>query len=257
MIHPTAIIHENAQVHTGAEIGPYSIIDEYVTVGADCKVGPHAHITGHTTIGKSNHFHAGCVIGDNPQDVKYNNQPTRLVIGDRNTFREHVTIHRSNTLEENTRLGSENIFMANSHVGHNSVVGNKAILANGALVGGHAMIGDGAFLSGNAVVHQFCRVGSMAMMQGCSGVSLDLPPFTIVRGINGMCGLNSVGLKRAGFSSEERLELKQTYRALFMGSDLMKDAIAKARERFTGVLAEQFLDFIDSSERGTCSHTKR
>ena len=149
------------------------------------------------------------------------------------------------------------MFMANSHVGHNAIVGNRAILANGALVGGHAIIGDGAFLSGNAVVHQFCRVGSMAMMQGCSGVSLDLPPFTIVRGINGMCGLNSVGLKRAGFSSEERLELKQAYRALFMGSDLMKDAIAKARERFAGVLAEQFIDFIDSSERGTCSHTKR
>ena len=180
-----------------------------------------------------------------------------MIVGDGNTFREHVTIHRSNTLEEDTRIGSENMFMVNSHVGHNAIVGNRAILANGALVGGHAIIGDGAFLSGNAVVHQFCRVGSMAMMQGCSGVSLDLPPFTIVRGINGMCGLNSVGLKRAGFSSEQRLELKQAYRALFMGSDLMKDAIAKARERFTGVLAEQFIDFIDSSERGTCSHTKR
>ena len=182
---------------------------------------------------------------------------TRLVVGDGNTFREHVTIHRSNTLKEDTVIGSENMFMANSHVGHNSVVGNKAILANGVLVGGHAMIGDGAFLSGNAVVHQFCRVGSMAMMQGCSGVSLDLPPFTIVRGINGMCGLNSIGLKRAGFSSEERLELKQTYRALFIGSDLLRDAIEAAREKVTGVLAEQFLDFVASSERGTCSHTKR
>ena len=257
MIHPTAIVHENAEIHPGAEIGPYTIIDGHVTLGADCVVGPHVHLTGHTTIGSGNRFHTGCVIGDAPQDVKYNNEPTRLIIGDGNTFREHVTVHRSNSLEEDTRLGSENIFMANSHVGHNSVVGNKAILANGALVGGHAMIGDGAFLSGNAVVHQFCRVGSMAMMQGCSGVSLDLPPFTIVRGINGMCGLNSVGLKRAGFSSEERLELKQAYRALFMGNDLMKDAIAKAREQFTGVLAGQLLDFIYSSERGTCSHTKR
>ena len=257
MIHPTAIIHENAQVHTGAEIGPYSIIDEYVTVGADCKVGPHAHITGRTTIGKSNHFHAGCVIGDNPQDVKYNNQPTRLVIGDRNTFREHVTIHRSNTLDEDTVIGSENIFMASSHVGHNSIVGNKVILANGALVGGHAMIGDGAFLSGNAVVHQFCRVGSMAMMQGCAGVSLDLPPFTIVRGINGMCGLNSIGLKRAGFAAEERMELKKAYRAIFLSENLLKESLDKARAEFTGVLAGQLIDFVAASERGICSHVRR
>ncbi len=257
MIHPTAIIHENAQVHTGAEIGPYSIIDEYVTVGADCKVGPHAHITGRTTIGKSNHFHAGCVIGDNPQDVKYNNQPTRLVIGDRNTFREHVTIHRSNTLDEDTVIGSENIFMASSHVGHNSLVGNKVILANGALVGGHAMIGDGAFLSGNAVVHQFCRVGSMAMMQGCAGVSLDLPPFTIVRGINGMCGLNSIGLKRAGFAAEERMELKKAYRAIFLSENLLKESLDKARAEFTGVLAGQLIDFVAASERGICSHVRR
>ena len=147
--------------------------------------------------------------------------------------------------------------MANSHVGHNSIIGNKAILSNGVLIAGHVMIGDGAFLAGNAVVHQFCRVGAMAMMQGCAGVSLDLPPFTIVRGINGMCGLNSVGLKRAGFSSEERLQLKKAYHAIFLSDDLLKDALEKARAEFTGVLAEQLIDFVATSQRGTCSHTKR
>jgi len=257
MIHPTAIVHENAQVHDSAEVGPYAIIDEHVTLGADCELGPHVHLTGHTTISSGNRFHTGCVIGDAPQDVKYNGEPTRLIIGDGNTFREHVTIHRSNSLDEETQIGSENFFMANSHVGHNSVVGNKAILANGALVGGHAMIGDGAFLSGNAVVHQFCRVGSMAMMQGCSGVSLDLPPFTIVRGINGMCGLNSVGLKRAGFAAEERRELKKAYHALFLSDDLQKEALEKARAGFTGVLAGQLIDFVAASQRGTCSHAAR
>ena len=257
MIHPTAIVHENAQVHDSAEVGPYAIIDEHVTLGADCELGPHVHLTGHTTISSGNRFHTGCVIGDAPQDVKYNGEPTRLIIGDGNTFREHVTIHRSNSLDEETQIGSENFFMANSHVGHNSVVGNKAILANGALVGGHAMIGDGAFLSGNAVVHQFCRVGSLAMMQGCSGVSLDLPPFTIVRGINGMCGLNSVGLKRAGFAAEERRELKQAYPALFLSDDLRKEALEKARAGFTGVLAGQLIDFVATSQRGTCSHADR
>jgi UDP-N-acetylglucosamine acyltransferase len=119
------------------------------------------------------------------------------------------------------------------------------------------MIGDGAFLAGNAVVHQFCRVGTMAMMQGCAGVSLDLPPFTIVRGINGMCGLNSVGLKRAGFSAEERSQLKKAYHAIFLSDDLLKDALEKARAEFTGVLAEQLIDFVATSQRGTCSHTKR
>ena len=256
MIHPTAIVHENAQVRASAEVGPYAIIDEHVTLGADCVVGPHVHFTGHTAIGNGNRFHTGCVIGDAPQDVKYDGQPTRLIIGERNTFREHVTIHRSNTLDEVTRIGSENMFMANSHIGHNSIVGNRAILANGVLVGGHAMIGDGAFLSGNAVVHQFCRVGSMAMMQGCSGVSLDLPPFTIVRGINGMCGLNSVGLKRAGFAAEERRELKKAYHAIFLSGHLLKEALEKARADFTGVLPRQLIDFVAASERGICSHVR-
>jgi UDP-N-acetylglucosamine acyltransferase len=257
MIHPTAIIHASAQLHDSVRVGPYSIIDEYVTVGNGCELGPHVHLTGHTTVGAENRFHTGCVIGDAPQDVKYKGEPTRLIIGERNLFREHVTVHRSNTPEEDTRIGSENFFMINSHVGHNTVVGNKAVLANGALVGGHAMIGDGAFLAGNAVVHQFCRVGAFAMMQGCSGVSLDLPPFTIVRGINGMCGLNSVGLKRAGFSNEERQELKKAYHALFLSDDLLKDALEKARSEFNGVLAGQLIHFVAASQRGTCSHTGR
>ena len=257
MIHPTAIIHPGAQLHESVRVGPYSVIDEHVTVGAGCELAPHVHLTGHTTIGAENRFHTGCVIGDAPQDLKYGDEPTWLIIGDRNLFREHVTIHRSNSPDEDTRIGTKNFFMANSHVGHNSIIGNKVILANGVLIAGHAMIGDGAFIAGNAVVHQFCRVGTMAMMQGCAGVSLDLPPFTIVRGINGMCGLNSVGLKRAGFSAEERSQLKKAYHAIFLSDDLLKDALEKARKAFTGVLAEQLIDFVATSQRGTCSHTKR
>lgn len=257
MIHPTAIIHPGAQLHESVRVGPYSVIDEHVTVGAGCELAPHVHLTGHTTIGAENRFHTGCVIGDAPQDLKYGGEPTWLIIGDRNLFREHVTVHRSNTPGEDTRIGTENFFMANSHVGHNSIIGNKVILANGVLIAGHVMIGDGAFIAGNAVVHQFCRVGTMAMMQGCAGVSLDLPPFTIVRGINGMCGLNSVGLKRAGFSAKERSQLKKAYHAIFLSDDLLKDALEKARDEFTGVLAKQLIDFVATSQRGTCSHTKR
>ncbi len=257
MIHSTAIIHPGAQLHESVRIGPYSVIDEHVMLGAGCVIGPHVHITGHTAIGAENRFHTGCVIGDAPQDIKYGVEPTRLIIGERNLFREHVTVHRSNTLGEDTRLGSENFFMANSHVGHNAIIGNKVILANGVLIAGHAMIGDGAFLAGNAVVHQFCRVGAMAMMQGCAGVSLDLPPFTIMRGITGMCGLNSVGLKRAGFSAEERRQLKKAYHAIFLSGDLMKDALEKARADCSGVLTEQLIDFVATSQRGICAHTRR
>ncbi|MED5454552.1 MAG: acyl-ACP--UDP-N-acetylglucosamine O-acyltransferase [Verrucomicrobiota bacterium] len=257
MIHPKAIIHPNAIIHKTVEIGPFAVIDENVKIEAGCIIGPQVHLTGHTTIGKDNRFHTGCVIGDSPQDVKYKEEPTKLIIGGQNTFREHVTIHRSNSLDEDTVIGSGNMLMANSHVGHNSTIGDRVILANGALVGGHAIIGNGAFLSGNAVVHQFCRVGSLAMMQGCAGVSLDLPPFTIVRGINGMCGLNSIGIKRAGYSNDERNELKQTYRTIFMGNELLSDAINKARKQFNGSLSRLLIDFVANSDRGTCSHTKR
>ena len=257
MLPPTAIIHPGAQLHESVRVGPYSVIDEHVTVGAGCELAPHVHLTGHTTIGAGNRFHTGCVIGDAPQDLKYDGETTWLIIGDRNRFREHVTVHRSNTPGEDTKIGTENFFMANSNVGHNSIIGNKVILANGLMIAGHVMIGDGAFIAGNAVVHQFCRVGTMAMMQGCAGVSLDLPPFTIVRGINGMCGLNSIGLKRAGFSSEERLQLKKAYHAIFLSDELLKDALEKARSEFTGVLAEQLIDFVATSQRGTCSHTRR
>ena len=257
MIHPTAIIHPSAKLHESVRVGPYSVIDEHVTVGAGCELAPHVHLTGYTTIGAENRFHTGCVIGDAPQDLKYGGEPTWLIIGDRNLFREYVTAHRSNTPGEDTRIGTKNFFMANSHIGHNSIIGNNVILANGVLIAGHVIIGDGAFIAGNAVVHQFCRVGTMAMMQGCAGVSLDLPPFTIVRGINGMCGLNSIGLKRAGFSSEERLQLKKAYHAIFLSDELLKDALQKARSKFTGVLAEQLIDFVATSQRGTCSHTKR
>ena len=128
MIHPNAIVHPNAKVHKTVEIGPFTVIDEHVTISAGCIIGPQAHITGHTLIGKENRFHAGCVIGDLPQDVKYRGEQTRLIIGEQNTFREHVTIHRSNSLDEDTVVGSGNMLMANSHVGHNSTIGDRTIL---------------------------------------------------------------------------------------------------------------------------------
>jgi UDP-N-acetylglucosamine acyltransferase len=255
MIHPTAIIHPQAKLGTNARIGAYAVIDADVELGADCIVGPHVYLTGVTKIGAGNKFHAGSVIGDAPQDLKYQNEPTRLNIGDNNVFREHVTVHRSNKLTEATVIGSHNLLMAGAHVAHNCVVGSHVILANGALLGGHATVQDRAFISGNCLVHQFTRVGTLAIMQGGSAVSKDLPPFTIARGDNGICGLNTVGLRRAGFSAAERLELKKLYHLLFRNGKLFCSARAEAEKKFTGAGAKVMLKFIAAAKRGVCADT--
>jgi UDP-N-acetylglucosamine acyltransferase len=188
MIHPTAVIHPKAQLDATVEVGPYAVIDEAVALGPHCRVGPHVYLTGCATIGAHNLFYAGCVIGEAPQDMKYKGDPTGLRIGDHNVFREHVTVHRSSKLAEDTVIGSHNFFMAHSHVGHNVHLGHHVIMANGVLLGGHVTVADRAFLSGNCLVHQFVRVGTLALMQGGSAVSKDLPPFTVARGDNGICG---------------------------------------------------------------------
>jgi UDP-N-acetylglucosamine acyltransferase len=201
MIHPTAIVHPRARLDPTVTIGPYAVIEEHVVLGPDCVVGPQVHLTGHTTIGAGNRFHAGCVIGDAPQDLKYAGAPTRLRIGDHNVFREHVTVHCAAGEAGETVVGAHNFLMAHSHVAHDGRLGNHVILANGALLGGHVSVGDRAFISGNCLVHQFVRIGTLALMQGGSGISKDLPPYTVARGDNGICGLNTVGLRRAGVSA--------------------------------------------------------
>lgn len=255
MVHPTAIIHPQAQLDPTVTVGPYAIIDEGVVVGPHCQIGPHVYLTGLTAIGAHNQFYAGCVIGEAPQDLKYKNTPTRLRIGDHNVFREHVTIHRSNKVEEDTVLGSHNFLMAHSHVGHNVLLGDHVIIANGVLLAGHVTVADRAFLSGNCLVHQFVRVGTLALMQGGSAVSKDLPPFTVARGDNGICGLNTVGLRRAGFTVQQRLELKQLYHVLFRGGRKLSDALAAARAQYTSEPSRLLLEFVGASRRGICRDT--
>jgi UDP-N-acetylglucosamine acyltransferase len=212
-------------------------------------------LTGETRIGAGNRFHAGCVIGDAPQDLKYQNEPTRLRIGDNNVFREHVTVHRSTKPDAETIVGSHNFLMANSHVAHNCIIGDHVILANGALLGGHAVVQDRAFISGNCLVHQFTRVGMLALMQGGAAISQDLPPFTIAQRENEICGLNVVGLRRAGFTAEQRLELKRLYHLLFRGGINLRAALAEAQKKFTSAPAKVLLDFIAVAKRGVCADT--
>jgi len=253
MIHPTAIIHPKAKLDSTVRVGPHAVIDESVSLGPHCIVGPHVYITGVTAIGAHNQFHAGCVIGDAPQDLKYDGAPTRLRIGDHNVFREHFTVHRATKPDGETVIGSNNFLMAHAHVAHNCVIGDHVILVNGALLAGHAEVQDRAFISGNCLVHQFARVGTLAMMQGGAAVSQDVPPFTIAahQG-NAICGLNSVGLRRAGFNSEQRLELKRLYHALFRSGKNLRAALDEARGEFSGAAAKAMLDFVASAKRGVC-----
>jgi len=257
MIHPTAIIHPQAKLDASVGVGAYAVIDAGVEIGAQCVVGPHVYLTGETKIGSHNHFHAGCVIGDAPQDLKYKNEPTRVRIGDHNVFREHATVHRATKTDGETVIGSHNFLMANCHVGHNSHLADHIIIANGALLGGHATVQDRAFISGNCLVHQFTRVGTLAIMQGGSAISKDLPPFTIARGDNGICGLNAVGLRRAGFSAEQRLELRKLYHALFRSRENLRTVIAEARKNFSSPAAKILLEFVADAKRGLCSDTGR
>ena len=252
MIHPTAVIHPRAQLDPSVEIGPMAVIDEHVIVGPRCRIGPFVYLTGHTTFGADNVIHAGAVLGDAPQDFKYRGEPTRLRFGDRNVIREQATVHRSNKVESETVVGSDNLLMAHCHVGHDVVVGDRVILCNGSAIAGHAVIGDRVFISANALVHQFCRVGTLALMQGGSAISVDLPPFCIARGGNGIAGLNVVGLRRAGFSAADRLELKQVYHALFRARTLFRQALEDASSRFHSPAARTMIDFTASTKRGLC-----
>lgn len=255
MIHPTAIISSQAEVDPSVEVGPYAVIDAGVKLGAGCKVGPHVYLTGQTSIGANNVFHASCVIGDAPQDLKYKGELTRLRIGDGNTFREHVTVHCSNKLEEDTVIGSHNLLMVHCHLGHNVVLGNHCIVANGALLSGHVVVGDRAFISGNCMVHQFVRIGPLALMQAGSAISQDLPPYCVARGKNGICGLNTIGLRRNGFAPEERLQLKQAYHALFRSRERRVEALEKARARFDLPAVRLLIDFVATTKRGICADT--
>jgi len=255
MIHPTAIIHPRAQLAPDVEIGPYAVIDGHVAMGAGCRVGPHVYITGHTCIGANNRFYAGCVVGESPQDVKYKDEPTELRMGDNNLVREGATVNCSARAGEATVIGSNNFLMANCHVAHNVVLGEHVILANGALLAGHVEVGDRAFISGNCLVHQFIRVGTLAIMQAGSFISLDLPPYTVARGYNGICGLNAIGLRRAGLCQEERLELKKLYHKLFRSGTRLSTSVAKARTEFASPPGTVLLDFVASAKRGVCHDT--
>ncbi len=252
-IHPTAIVHPNARIADGVEIGPYSVIGEHVTIGRDTKICSHVLIEGWTTIGERNHIFPFSSIGTAPQDVGYRNEETYLIIGDDNVIRESTTVHRATTKEERkTVIGNKNFLMAYSHVGHDSKLGNDIIMANSVALGGHIVIGDHAIIGGIVGVHQFARIGAYAIVGGQSAVTLDIPPYVTAAGNRAqLYGLNLVGLKRRGFSDLTIATLKKAYKIIFRSGMTQDEALHKVAEELnSSPEAMHLVEFIKSSKRG-------
>jgi len=254
-IHPTAIVDPKAELDETVEVGPYVIIEGGVRIGARTRIMAHAHINGNTTIGEDNVIHMGAVIGHEPQDIGYDGAPNRLVIGDRNTFREYVSIHRASSPETETRVGSDCFLMGFSHIGHDCHVGDRVIVANYSMLGGHAEVQDGVNISGGCAVHQFTRIGRYAMLQGLSGASKDVPPFMTAMRVNRVSGPNIVGLRRAGFSAQARREIRAASKVLFREGNSVPRALEKLRQGGFGPEVQEMIEFIEKSKRGICSHT--
>jgi UDP-N-acetylglucosamine acyltransferase len=258
--HPTAIISDEARIAPDVRIGPFAVVEGAAVVGPGCVIGPRAHLIGPLTLGANNTVHSGAVLGGAPQHLGYKGEVTALEIGDGNTFREHATVHRGMPVGSPgctgvTRIGHRNLFMVNSHVGHDCVIGNDCVLANGALAAGHVVVGDRAFLSGNTAVHQFCRVGRLALLSGVSAVSKDIPPFWIMQGLNFVRGINLVGMRRAGLPAAEILAVRKAFRILYLSRPALPRPAALARiEAEEGHLPaiRELLTFIRESKRGIC-----
>ena len=254
VIHPTAVVSPKAELGAGVEIGPYCVIGDEVRLGARNRLHAHLVMEGPITIGEDNEFHPFSSIGARSQDLKYAGEPTHAHIGDRNTFREFVTVHRGTTPEIPTRIGSDNNFLAYAHVAHDSVVGNHCILSNAATLGGHVTVGDHVILSGLAGVHQFCRVGAHSMIGGCAKIVQDVPPYTIADGHPAQLrGLNLIGFQRRGFTEEDIRALKTAYKTLFLKKEAnlaSQIEVLKSLEVAENEKVLQMLDFLQSSQRG-------
>jgi UDP-N-acetylglucosamine acyltransferase len=253
MIHPTAIVHPGARLGAGVSVGPYSIVGEHVELGDGTTIGSHAVVEGHTRLGRNNRVFQFASLGSAPQDKKYRGEPTRLEIGDANTFREFSTINTGTVQDEGiTRIGDDNWFMAYSHVAHDCVVGSHTIFANNAHVAGHCHVGDWVILGGFTGVHQFVRIGAHAMTGGGTILFQDLPPYvTAVGNPAKTYGINSEGLKRRGFSEAAIAALKRAYRTLYReGLSLAEARAALAAAAPAAPELDALLSFIDASKRG-------
>jgi UDP-N-acetylglucosamine acyltransferase len=253
-IHPTAVIHPEAKIHPSVTVGPYAVIEGPAVIAEGCVISAHAIITGEVQMGPRNTIGHGALIGGDPQDLAFKPEvKSRVVIGEGNRIREYVTIHRGTAEGSETVVGSHCYLMAGAHLAHNVRLEDYVILANNALLGGYVTIGERVFVGGGAVFHQFIRVGAYAICQGISGFGKDLPPYVIGADVNGVAGLNVVGLRRAGFNPEQRAEVKRAFDILYRRGHNTKQALAAAElETWTDV-GRRFWDFVGSAKKkGLC-----
>lgn len=251
-IHPSAVIHSSARIGEGCQIGPYCVIGEHVTLGPGCRLHSHVVIDGHTTLGSENEVFPFTTIGLQTQDLKWRGGVTRTEIGDRNTFRESVTIHSATGDGEVTTVGSDNHILANCHIAHNVTMGSHIIMSNVATLGGHVVVEDYTVVGGVAAVHQFCRIGRFAMIGGCSKVVQDVPPFMMADGNPASTRtINKVGLERNGFSDAAQSALRQAYKILFREKLTISNALEKIERKFAGLPeVNHLVEFVKASERG-------
>jgi UDP-N-acetylglucosamine acyltransferase len=251
MIHATAIIDSEARIDASVQIGPYAIVEGPVTIGAQCALAAHAKLIGPLVLGRGNRVHSFAVLGDAPQDAKYRDQPSRLLIGDDNIFREHATVHRGTNGD--TIIGAHNFFMVGSHVGHNCRVGNNVTLVNHATLGGYVEVQDRVIIGGHCAVHQFCRVGRLAMISNNSAHNVDIPPFVTAMLTNTITQLNAVGIRRSGMGPQGIHALRRMFQTLFRthgdvplgrSIDLLPDELRRTPE------VEEFIEFVRTTKRG-------
>ncbi len=253
MIHPTAIVHQDAKLSPDVEVGAYSLIGEQVEIGAGTRVGPHVVIAGYTRIGRDNRIFQFSSLGEDPQDKKYNGEPTRLEIGVRNIIREFCTFNRGTAQDVGvTRVGNDNWIMAYVHLAHDCQVGDHTIFANNAQLAGHVLVGDYAILGGFTVVHQFCHIGVHSITAMGTIVLQDIPPYVTAAGNTAKpYGINAEGLKRRGFDRATLSQLKFAYKTLYKSGLSLTDARRSLTEQAQDAPAIQpMLDFLDQSQRG-------
>jgi UDP-N-acetylglucosamine acyltransferase len=252
-IHASAVVSPKAKIADGVTVGPFSIIGGQVEVGRDTVIGSHVVIDGNTTIGEKNRIYPFVSVGLPPQDIGYQGEDTRVIIGDENIIREFVTINRATTKQDRvTKIGNNNYLMAYAHIAHDCTLGNSIIMSNAATLGGHIEIGDHAIIGGLVAIHQFVRIGPYAFIGGKSATVKDIPPFMIASGDRvKLYGLNHTGLKREGFSNEVINDLKRAYKIIWRDHHLLNEALERVRREIPNFKELQMLlDFLASSKRG-------
>jgi UDP-N-acetylglucosamine acyltransferase len=253
VIAPTARVHPAAIVGAQVHIGDFCIVEQDVEIGNFCRFEPYCYIKRWTTLGERNEISAGTILGTDPFDKKFTGERSYLRIGNNNIIREHYTISRGTEPESVTVLGDENYIMSSGHVAHNCKVGNRTVIASCALLAGFVEVEDQAFISGGVVIHQFSKIGTLAMIGGNTRVNSDVPPYFMYSDFNVAAkGLNMVGLKRAGFSLDEIRKLKEAYKLLYRSNLKLEDAMARIDAEIDSPQARHLTEFIRSSQRGIC-----